>query len=93
MARFQFLNAQDCISDVCLDREYSPWRMHLHHVVGEVRDGHEHGQSRTAKNVIVRKRHISNVEHDALRAEVLLVPERDQKSDLPSGRVTFPFMP
>ena len=87
----QFLNTQDCIPDVGLDREYSSWCGHLHHVVGEVRNGHELGQSRTAKNAVVRKRRISDIEHDGLRAEVLLVPERDRKSYLPQRTSDIPI--
>ena len=39
----QLLNAKDSVVDIGLDRDHSPDRGDFHHVVGEVRDGHELG--------------------------------------------------
>ena len=49
------------------------------------------GQSRTTKYAIVRKRRVGDVEYDGLRAEVLLVPERDRKRDLPQRMSDIPI--
>ena len=53
-------------------------------------DGGSSINLRTAKNAVVRKRRISDVEHDGLRAEVLLVPEHYRKSNLPQQTSGIP---
>ena len=51
----QLLDAVDGVVDVGLDLDHAPCRRDFHHVVGEVGDGHELGQRRSAEYAVVRE--------------------------------------
>ena len=76
----QLLDAVDGVVDVGLYLDHAPCRRDLHHVVGEVGDGHELGQRRSAEDAVVRERRVGDVEDDLLGAEVLGVTESDRKN-------------